>query len=137
MRDRGIWREAGYCPCGRPLAGVEVASISRLDDMKKVKGVNIWPQAVDGVLFADPLLDDYQVVLTSDRHEADFATVKAMPKRSLSTAEAENWPKELAARLRERIGIQFAIEVLPPGSLARSEYKAKRWIDERSHAQRH
>lgn len=134
MRDRGIWHEARYCPCGRPLAGVEVASISRLDDMKKVKGVNIWPQAVDGVLFADPLVDEYQVVLTSDAHEADVATVRVMPKRAVG--EAADWQRDLSAKLRAQVGINFTVEVLEPGAIGRSEYKAKRWIDDRTHARR-
>lgn len=136
MRDRGVWHDARYCSCGRPFAGIETASIGRFDDMKKVKGVNIWPQAVDGVLFADSLVDEYQVVLTSDRNEADVATLRVMPKRLLSAEDADGWRKDLATRVRARIGIQFAVEVLEPGAIGRSEYKAKRWLDERSHAKR-
>jgi phenylacetate-CoA ligase len=135
-RDRGIWHEPGYCSCGRPFSGVEVASISRLDDMKKVKGVNIWPQAVDEVLFAEPEVDDYQVVLASDARDADVATVRVMPKRALSGDDAGHWQRRLTEELNKRIGISFGVEILAPGSLARSEYKAKRWLDERAHAQR-
>jgi len=36
-------------------------------------------------------------------------------------------------RLRERTGIRFAVEWLAPGALARSEHKARRWVDERAH----
>jgi phenylacetate-CoA ligase len=135
-RDRGVWHEPGYCSCGRPFAGLEVASISRLDDMKKVKGVNIWPQAVDDLLFADADVDEYQVILTSDARDADVATLRVMPKRSLSSEDAGQWQRHLSEKINKRIGITFLVEVLAPGSLARSEYKAKRWQDERSHAQR-
>jgi phenylacetate-CoA ligase len=135
-RDRAIWHEHRYCSCGRPFAGVEVASIGRLDDMKKVKGVNIWPAAVDDVMFADPAVDEYQVVLTSDERAADVATVRVMPKQ---TTEAEGgppkqWQERLADSLQKRIGIRFKIETVPQGGLARSEYKAKRWLDQRVHA---
>lgn len=133
-RDRGVWHEPSYCRCGRAFGGVEVASISRLDDMKKVKGVNIWPQAVDDVMFAEPMVDEYQVVLASDSRNADIATVRVMPKKALAGEEVSNWRRYLADSLRKRIGITFAVEVLPPGALARSEYKAKRWQDDRSHA---
>ncbi len=135
-RDRGVWHEPGYCSCGRPFAGLEVASISRLDDMKKVKGVNIWPQAVDDLLFADADVDEYQVILTSDARDADVATLRVMPKRSLSSEDAGQWQRHLSEKINKRIGITFLVDVLAPGSLARSEYKAKRWQDERSHAQR-
>lgn len=132
-RDRGVWHEPEYCSCGRAFAGVEVASISRLDDMKKVKGVNIWPQAVDDVLFAEPLVDEYQVVLASDARSADIATVRVMPTRRLAEEDMSRWRQNLAESLNRRIGITFGVEVLAPGALARSEYKAKRWQDERSH----
>jgi phenylacetate-CoA ligase len=135
-RDRGIWHEPGYCRCGRPFSGIEVASISRLDDMKKVKGVNIWPQAVDDVLFAEPEVDEYQVVLTSDDRSADIATLRVMPKHGLSAEDARHWQRRLAEALNKRIGISFDVEILAPEALARSEYKAKRWQDERAHAQR-
>jgi phenylacetate-CoA ligase len=133
-RDRGVWHESGYCSCGRAFSGIEVASISRMDDMKKVKGINIWPQAVDDVLFAEALVDEYQVLLTSDALDADVATVRVMPKQTLTTEDAGNWQRHLAESLNKRIGIKFGVEILTPGSLARSEYKAKRWQDERSHA---
>jgi phenylacetate-CoA ligase len=134
-RDRGVWHEPRYCTCGRPFSGVEVASISRLDDMKKVKGVNIWPQAVDDVLFAEALVDEYQVLLASDSSDADVATVRVMPKRALGEEDASRWHRHLTESLSRRIGITFGIEILAPGGLARSEYKAKRWQDERGHAQ--
>ena len=133
-RDRGIWHEHRYCSCGRPFAGVEVASISRLDDMKKVKGVNIWPQAVDDALFADADVDEYQVVLVSDDQEADVATIRVMPKKLRPQEDEQRWQHQLGEHLQRRIGIRFRLEVVAPGSLARSEYKAKRWLDERVHA---
>lgn len=136
MRDRGVWREPRYCSCGRPFAGLEVASISRLDDMKKVKGINIWPQAVDTVLFADSMVDEYQVVLASGTLEADEAKLRVMPKQALSDGDAAAWQAKLAATVRSRIGITFDIEFVAPGGLERSEYKAKRWIDRRLHARR-
>src|SRR5258706_6846122 len=133
-RDRAIWHEHRYCSCGRPFAGVEVASIGRLDDMKKVKGVNIWPQAVDDVMFADPAVDEYQVVLTSDDRTADIATVRVMAKGLNTADEGVQWRGRLADSLQKRIGIRFKIEQVAEGGLARSEYKAKRWLDQRAHA---
>jgi phenylacetate-CoA ligase len=101
--------------------------------MKKVKGINIWPEAVDDVLFAFAEVDEYRVVLTSDATEADVATVRVMPGRELSAAERDNFTRALGRRLRDRIGIRFEVEVVAAGSLARSEWKARRWVDERVH----
>lgn len=128
LRDRAIWHEPGACRCGRPFTGLEMCSIGRVDDMKKVKGVNIWPQAVDDAMFALDEVDEYQVLLTSDSTEADVATVKLMPKVDV---RREDLLQRVASNLRERIGINFQVELVAPGSLQHSEYKARRWIDER------
>ena len=132
LRDRAIWHEPGSCPCGRPYGGAQMCSISRLDDVKKVKGVNIWPQAVDDVMFAWNDVDEYQVVLSSDATLADVATVRIMPKQRLDHASGNTLNQKIAERLRERIGISFVVDQVDPGALERSEYKARRWIDERN-----
>ena len=132
MRDRAIWHEPGSCACGRPYSGAEMCSIGRMDDAKKVKGVNIWPQAVDDLMFGISEVDEYQVVLTSSDTEADIATVRVMPETTLSERKAGEVGERVAKGLRQRIGIGFAVEILEPGSLGRSEYKARRWIDERN-----
>ena len=70
MGDRAVYREPSYCPCGRPFVGVEIDTIARMDDMMKVKGVNVWPQAVDDVMFNLPETDEYQIVVSSNAEEA-------------------------------------------------------------------
>ena len=136
MRDRAVYRSHDYCACGRPFAGVEVATIARVDDMKKVKGVNIWPQAVDTVMFAEQHVDEYQVHLRSGDTGADIAIMRVMPKTALSAGEAEAWTAAMVEKLKARIGISFNIELVDDGAIERSEYKAKRWLDGRLHAQR-
>jgi hypothetical protein len=59
-----------------------------------------------------------------------------MPKHTLSPEAAQLWQQRLSAILNKRIGISFGVEILAPEALARSEYKAKRWQDDRGHAQR-
>ena len=135
MGDRAVYHDPGYCDCGRPFCGIEIGTISRIDDRQKVKGINIWPQALDDVLFHAPQIDEYQVVLTSSENEADVATLRLMPIPNLADEELRHCAEDLARKLRSRIGIGFDIELLEPGTLARSEYKARRWVDERIHTQ--
>ncbi len=132
--DRAIYREARSCACGRPFGGIQIASIARADDMKKVKGVNVWPQAVDDVLFARPEVQEYQVQLaTAANGGGDVATVRAMPRRPLSHPEQANLTATISDTLRQRIGIRFEVELLEPGALDQNEWKARRWIDTRAH----
>ena len=131
MSDRAVYHDPGYCDCGRPFCGVEVGTISRMDDMKKVKGINIWPQSVDDVMFAERQVDEYEIVLTTDAGAADVATARVMPKSAIAADQQAAFAQAIADRLRRRIGIGFAVEVVAPGTLQHSEYKARRWKDER------
>jgi len=131
MRDTAVYREGRYCACGRPFRGIEIGSIGRSDDMHRVKGVNIWPQAVDDLLFSIPEVDEYLVTLTTGPTGADIATVTVMPKPE--AAIPDGFSDRLSGRLRERVGVRFEIALAPLGTLQRSEYKARRWRDERAY----
>ena len=131
MGDRAVYREPSYCPCGRPFAGVEIGTIGRMDDMVKVKGVNVWPQAVDDVLFNLPETDEYQIVVTSNAEEADVISARIMPKNGIAPDQVPAFTEYVAGMLRKRIGIGFEVEVLAEDTLERTEYKARRWADKR------
>lgn len=135
-RDQAVYRDPRTCSCGRPFAGVEVASLGRADDVYKVKGVNIWPQAVEDTLFTEPLVDEFEVVLSSSDTEADMATARVMPVRPLTEYESDGLRTSLGGRLRRTVGISFEIELTAPGALARSEHKVRRWKDRRVHRSR-
>jgi phenylacetate-CoA ligase len=124
LRDGGVWHPGSYCSCGRPFGGVEVASVTRTDDVRKIKGINVFPQAVDDLVFSFAEVDEYRVVLTSSESMADIATVRLMLK-----APADGLVERIGGALRDRIGIQFAVEVVD--DIERSEYKVRRWHDER------
>ncbi|MFP6731203.1 MAG: AMP-binding protein [Alphaproteobacteria bacterium] len=134
VNDRAVYHEGRYCPCGRSFAGVEVATISRGDDMKKVKNVNIWPQAVENVLFAEPEVDDFEILLASSAQEADTATARIMPREALEEGDEQALADRLGKALQKRVGIRFVVEIIPPGSLARGDLKVRRWKDERLHS---
>jgi phenylacetate-CoA ligase len=133
MRDRAVYREARYCGCGRPFAGLEIASIGRVDDMKKVKGVNIWPQAVEDAVFAETEVEDFEIILASDAREADTATARVMPRGDIAAEDAARLKERLGETLRSRIGIRFEVDVIAPGALARGDLKVRRWKDVRIH----
>lgn len=131
MGDAAVWHEASYCPCGRPFSGVELGTIERMDDMKKIKGVNVWPQAVDEAVFVHDGVDEYQVVLSRDESAADVATLYVMPKPSIEMERLPNLCEAIAREIRRKLGIGFKVEGVAPGHLRHSEYKARRWVDNR------
>jgi phenylacetate-CoA ligase len=133
MGDRAVYRPGGSCRCGRPFMGVEVASIGRADDMRKIKGVNVWPQAVDDVVFEHEAVAEYQVVLSSGGGGNDVATLRAMPTAALGAEEHAALVQTLTRAVEQRIGIRFDVELVEPGAIPQSDWKARRWLDRRDH----
>lgn len=129
LRDGAVFRRGGARGSRRAFSGVEVASISRTDDVKKIKGINVFPQAIDDLLFQLPEVEEYRVVLTSSKDLTDVVTVKIMPKKSNPPEADELFVEQVANSLRKKIGIRINVELVP--ELPRSEYKARRWSDER------
>jgi phenylacetate-CoA ligase len=113
--------------------GLEAASIGRADDMKKIKGVNVWPAAVDNVVFQYDEIAEYQMLLTSSADGLDESVVRVIPSASMRTEQWSNLEQRLARDLHARIGIRFGVELLSGEGLDLRDVKARRWIDERAH----
>lgn len=95
--------------------------IGRVDDMVVIRGVNIYPSAVDA-LIRQHSTAEYRVTVT---------TRKSMPEMAV---EVEGSEPRFAQILEKAFEITFSlrvpVEVVPPGSLPRYELKAKRWVKE-------
>jgi phenylacetate-CoA ligase len=130
--DRVRLLPSDYCPCGRTGPCLEAGTIARYDDMIKVKGVNVWPDATDAVLFSYPEVDEYNARVYVDqsagREEVDL-------KVAFKTETVAMRRKEILARLpgqlRDRTGVGMEVREVTPDQIERFEYKAIRWTDER------
>lgn len=128
--DRVTWLDERHCPCGRPFAGFEAGTISRYDDMLKIKGVNVWPAAVDAVVLARPEVDEYnaRVYIAEAGREEVVVSVEFVPD-----LPAERQPailQELERELHYQTGLHMRVDC-PPGGVRRFEFKSRRWLDER------
>ena len=121
------------CDCGRTSRALwEVGTVSRFDDMIKIKATNVWPQTVDGEVFSFDEIDEYngRVFITDDGLEIAKVSIefKKMPLEDKTKADIV---KKLHARIKEVTQVTMQVEEVPFGSLQRFEYKARRWTDER------
>ncbi len=102
--------------------------LARLDDMVCVRGVNIYPSAVDGVMRTFPNIREYQVREVRTGVLLDLHIIIEVPRFPAP-------PADLSARitnaLRDAFQLRFTVEVVPEGTLPRFEFKARRWIKER------
>jgi phenylacetate-CoA ligase len=112
------------CPCGR--TGPRVRCIGRTDDMLIVRGVNVFPSAVREVVSAfAPQVSGHILV----RPRA--AGVKQDPPLPVSVELAQGGVPDdsLAESIRERLRsvlvVQTDVQLVPWGSLDRSDYKSK------------
>lgn len=133
MKDLAVYHSGSYCRCGRPFCGIEIGSISRLDEMYRIKGINVWPQAIEQVALGFQEVDEYEILLSTTPDGSDKAELRFMPKRLLEPDHAANLCEQIAGEIRRKIALRFDVTALAPESLARSQYKARRWKDQRDH----
>jgi len=106
---------------------LEGGILGRLDDMVCVRGVNIYPTAVDGVLRRFPEVVEYQVREVRQGALLDLKLVVEVPLSVRDTAAVE---ERIALALRDTFQLRMDVEVVPQGTLPRFEFKARRWIKE-------
>lgn len=117
----------GECSCGLPYPRHD-RIIGRADDMTKVKGVNIYPAQIDGLLSSiQGASSEYQVVV--DKIGGKDHMVLRFERENGTDADALH---DLVQRqFKLKIGILIEVEALPAGALPRSEKKTVRIIDHR------
>ena len=120
------------CPCGRTYPRLPRGLYGRIDDMFIVRGENIYPGAIEDTLRAIEGFGGEFRVIVSRRETMDELLVRAEYAAS-HAAEASR--AALAARMKERLrarlGVTPLIELVPEGALPRTEFKARRVIDDR------
>jgi len=124
-RIRDVVRvQAGSCPCGRTSFRFRV--IGRTDDMLKVKGVNVFPSAVKEVIgsFAPRTTGEMRIVLKKPGPAiGESLRIKVEHGEGLSPAELEELKGALTQTIREKLVFKPVIELVPPDTFPRSEYK--------------
>jgi phenylacetate-CoA ligase len=115
------------CPCGSPYP-MHARILGRTDDMIKIKGVNIYPGQIDHVLkITEGAGSEYQIIVNRDQGK-DNILIKVEGEQNCSLDQVAD---RLRKNIKTRIGILTDIEVVPHGSLPRSEKKSKRVFDYR------
>lgn len=121
------------CDCGRTSrAAWEVGTISRYDDMIKIKATNVWPQTVDEAVSSFDEIDEYNGRVFIAEGGLEVAQVNVEFKNvNLNKQKKEALLKKLRERIKETTQVTMKVEEVPQGTLQRFEYKARRWTDER------
>ena len=119
------------CPCGRTLVAFEGGVLARLDDMKKVRGIIVYPRRIEELVRPHRDVDEFQIVFRR-RDGLDDILVRLDPSPALALGERTRLGEVLARDLQLGLGIRVSVEVGDPGSLPRWDHKARRVTDERT-----
>ena len=129
-RDFVVKVPGSTCTCGRTWDIYDGGIRGRVDDMKLVRGTNVYPRAVEAIIREHPEIDEFQIHLYTAEGRRDEIEVLV----EVSDAKAD--AAEILAALGRELaltheGLRFGVKQAEAGSLPRFELKAKRLLDER------
>ena len=121
------------CDCGRTHVRMRKL-VGRTDDMLIIRGVNVFPSQVEGVLAAMEGVSPHFLMVVGTKGNLDTLEIRVeLTPEMMSDAvrHIEDLEKRIGMSVSSVLGLSAKIRLTPPGSIARSEGKAKRVLDER------
>lgn len=123
------------CECGRTLPRIQKFT-GRTDDMKVIRGVNVFPTQVETALLSigDGVAPHYMLVVDRENN-LDVLTVMVEVDEKYFSDEIRKLDalkNKVAATLKQALGVAVKVKLCEPKTIQRSEGKAKRVIDNRN-----
>lgn len=120
---------------GRPFSMIEAGTISRYDDMLKIRGMNVWPQAVDDTVFSHEEIDEYVAEVSVDddgREQVDLRFgLRAGAVDTMGDVARDALVGQLVSEIKDKTNVTFRVREVPRAELPVFEFKAVRWSDTR------
>jgi phenylacetate-CoA ligase len=113
------------CPCGSPFMLLEGGVLGRVDDMIVIRGVNVFPSAIENIMREFPEIEEFRIE-TFARHA--MRELKLVIEPGSDQSSAAGLQDRVSSLVRERIGLRAEVELVSPGTLPRFELKAKRFF---------
>ena len=128
--DIALWVD-DPCPCGRTYPRLPKGIYGRADDMFVIRGENVYPSAIENVIRGiEGFGDEFRIVITRER-TMDEMIVQAEPSPRTDPASMPAMKARLEGELKAR-GLRSIVQLMEPGTLERTEFKARRIIDQRN-----
>jgi phenylacetate-CoA ligase len=113
------------CECGSHDMALLGGIRGRNDDMLVVRGVNVYPGAVENVLRSNGGVAEYRVDIG---HHGALSELMIQVEPEPAHSNDAGLAHHLEAALRDALALRIAVKIVPCGSLPRFELKAKRWV---------
>ena len=111
------------CTCGRSYARFEGGVLGRADDMVVVRGINVFPSAVENLVRQCESVEEFRITVTTEREMGNLAIELELNKN----ANPESARKTVDQAIQNELSLRPEITLVPSGSLPRFEMKAKRF----------
>ena len=111
------------CACGRMFARFEGGLLGRSDDMVTIRGVNVYPTAIENVIRQFSSVDEFQVTVTT-QHEMHHLEVQI---EVVSGNDTEHVRAHVEQAIYRALSLRPRVTVAQPGALTRFEMKARRF----------
>lgn len=113
------------CACGRPFVLLEGGVLGRVDDMIVVRGVNVFPSAIENIMREFAEIEEFKIE-TFVREELREIKLTLEPRPDCESVPGLD--DRVARTFRERLGLRPHVEVVACGTLPRFELKARRFF---------
>ncbi len=110
------------CPCGRTFLRLQGGILGRTDDMIQVRGNNLYPAALEGVIRRFPEVVEYKVEVDTSATLVELR-IEIEPAHDPNEGLAER----ISQAIRDELLFRAAVSLVPPGSLPRFDMKANRF----------
>jgi phenylacetate-CoA ligase len=117
--------EGQPCECGSYETALQGGIRGRADDVVMIRGVNLYPSAVEELVRSSTRVLEYQVEVQAG------TTLPELHLKIEVSPECEDGAlvaKHLESSLRNAFALRIPVSVVPGGTLPRSEMKSKRWV---------
>jgi phenylacetate-CoA ligase len=111
------------CPCGRTSVRIKGGVLGRADEMLIVRGVNLYPSAIDNLIRSQEAIVEYEVEIRRIEGMDDLV-IKTEIVKGERFAEVR---EALLSEFRSQLNIRVSVEFAEAGSLPRYEFKARRY----------
>lgn len=111
------------CACGRTFARFDGGLLGRSDDMVTIRGVNVYPAAIENVIRQFLAVDEFQITVKTlqEMHHLEVQI------EVLSGNDPEDVRRHVEQAIYRSLSLRPTVTVAQPGALARFEMKARRF----------
>jgi phenylacetate-CoA ligase len=119
-----VRRRTGPCRCGRTWAWLDGGILTRADDMVVVRGVNVYPTAIESIVRGFGEVAEFRSTVGWEGSMRSLSIEIELAPGVAARAVADRVSREI----HDRLGLAVSVTPVDPGALPRFEMKARRFV---------